>query len=333
MAHEIDFSTGTAAMAYVGETPWHGLGFQLPETASIEEWRQAAQLEWEARTAELEYGVRGLAGDIRIPVPDRLMLFRSDTNQPLSIVSRHYKPVQPAEVLEFFRDLVTEIGGFTMETAGALQGGKKVWALARAPKAAVIGTNDVVARYLLLATSYDLSMPTTVQQTSVRVVCMNTLRMSLANKALRTIHMHEWNPQAAKRELGLDGEWNEFIKAMESLTFMGPLDDSFVEKFYQENLFTDLDRSRPWFSEARANRLVGRLMELYHDGPGAELPTAKRTLYGALQSVTHHVDHVRRARTTDNRLNGAWFGRGAEIKDRVFQAALDFQKAQTTGTK
>ena len=333
MAHEIDFTTGTAAMAYTGETPWHGLGFQLPQTASIEEWRQAAQLEWEARTSELEYAVRGIAGDIRFPVPDRLMLYRSDTNQSLSIVSPHYKPVQPAEVLEFFRDLVTEIGGFTMETAGALQGGKKVWALARAPKAAVIGTNDVVARYLLLATSYDLSMPTTVQQTSVRVVCMNTLRMSLANKALRTIHMHEWNPTAAKRELGLDGEWNEFIRAMESLTFIGPLDDSFVEKFYEENLFTEVDRSRPWFSEAGAKRQVGRLMDLYHEGPGADLASAKGTMFGVVNAVTHHVDHQRRARTNDNRLNGAWFGRGAEIKDRVFQAAIDFQKTQMIETK
>jgi len=333
MAHEIDFTTGTAAMAYTGETPWHGLGFQLPRTASIEEWRQAAQLEWEARTAELEYAIPGLASNIRYQVPERMMLYRSDTNQPLSIVSRHYKPVQPAEVLEFFRDLKTEIGGFKLETAGALQGGKKVWALARAPKAAVIGTNDVVARYLLLATSYDLSMPTTVQQTSVRVVCMNTLRMSLANKALRTIHMHEWNPTAAKRELGLDGEWNEFIKTMESLTFIGPLDDSFVEDFYKTNLFTGLDRSRPWFSETGASRLVGRLMELYHDGPGAELASAKGTLFGAVNAVTRYYDHQHRTRTSDSRLNGAWFGRSAEIKDRVFQAAIDFQKAQMIETK
>ena len=333
MAHEIDFSTGMAAMAYTGETPWHGLGFKLPETASIEEWRQAARLEWEALITPLEYAVRGMAGDIHFPVPDRLMLYRSDTNQPLSIVSRYYKPVQPAEVLGFFRDLVTEIGGFQMETAGALQGGKKVWALARAPKAAVIGENDVVARYLLLATSYDLSMTTTVQQTSIRVVCMNTLRMSLANKAQRTIHMHEWKPQEAKRELGLDGEWNEFIEAMESLTFIGPLDDTFVEKFYQDNLFTEGDRAKPYFSETGANRLVGRLMDVYHEGPGAELPSAKSTLYGAVHAVTYYYDHKMRTRTPDNRLDRAWFGRSAEIKDRVFQAALDFQQAQTTETK
>ena len=36
--------------------------------------------------------------------------------------------VQPKEVLEFYRELVKEYG-YTLETAGALDGGRKVWAL------------------------------------------------------------------------------------------------------------------------------------------------------------------------------------------------------------
>jgi len=324
MAHEIDFTTGTAAIAYTGETPWHGLGFKLPETASIDEWRVAAKLEWEARTAELEWQA---PGGHTMTYPGRFVLYRSDHHTPLAIVSKHYKPVQPAEVLEFFRDLVTDIGGFTMETAGALQDGKKVWALARAPKAAVIGKDDVVARYLLLATSYDLSMPTTVQQTSVRVVCMNTLRASLACQTNRTLHMREFNPIQAKRELGLDGEWNEFIAAMEDLTQIGPLDDTFVEEFYKTNLFTEQEKASDYYSEAGANRLVGRLMEGYHEGPGAELDTAKRTMYGVVNAVTHYYDFKTKNRSRDNRLNGAWFGRGGDKKDRILQAAVDYQQA------
>ena len=31
MPHEIDYSTGGPAIAYAGETPWHGLGEKLPE--------------------------------------------------------------------------------------------------------------------------------------------------------------------------------------------------------------------------------------------------------------------------------------------------------------
>lgn len=48
----------------------------------------------------------------------------------LSIVSDDYQIVQPREVLEFYRELM-ELYGYTLETAGALDSGRKVWALAK----------------------------------------------------------------------------------------------------------------------------------------------------------------------------------------------------------
>ena len=47
MAHEIDMTTGTAAMAYVGEMPWHGLGQELKAGASIDEWITAAGMDFD----------------------------------------------------------------------------------------------------------------------------------------------------------------------------------------------------------------------------------------------------------------------------------------------
>ena len=44
MAHMIDTTTGTAAMAYAGQKPWHGLGQELTPGASIEEWTRQAGL-------------------------------------------------------------------------------------------------------------------------------------------------------------------------------------------------------------------------------------------------------------------------------------------------
>ena len=35
--------------------------------------------------------------------------------------------------------------------------------------------------------------------------------------------------------------------------------------------------------------------------------------------VTEFVDHERRARSTDNRLDSAWFGKGAQIKQRALE--------------
>jgi len=38
--------------------------------------------------------------------------------------------------------------------------------------------------------------------------------------------------------------------------------------------------------------------------------------------VTEFVDAHRRARNQDNRLDSAWFGQGAQIKQKGFEAAL-----------
>lgn len=55
---------------------------------------------------------------------------------------------------------------------------------------------------------------------------------------------------------------------------------------------------------------------------GAKLALAKDTAYGLLCSITEFVDHERRAMSRDHRLNSAWFGAGANIKQRALEQAL-----------
>lgn len=45
-------------------------------------------------------------------------------------------------------------------------------------------------------------------------------------------------------------------------------------------------------------------------GRGAELAAAKGTAWGLLSAVTEFVDHERRARSQEYRLDSAWFGQG-----------------------
>ncbi|MGC9745609.1 hypothetical protein OGV25_21115 [Pseudomonas sp. P1B16] len=39
-------------------------------------------------------------------------------------------------------------------------------------------------------------------------------------------------------------------------------------------------------------------------------------------AVTEYVDHERRARSTEYRMDSAWFGQGAQTKQRALDAAL-----------
>jgi len=55
---------------------------------------------------------------------------------------------------------------------------------------------------------------------------------------------------------------------------------------------------------------------------GADLSSANGTAWGLVNAVTQFVDHERRARSQDYRLDSAWFGQGAIIKAKAYQEAL-----------
>ncbi len=68
---------------------------------------------------------------------------------------------------------------------------------------------------------------------------------------------------------------------------------------------------------------MSKAMEMFNgQGRGASLSSAKDTAYGLLCSITEFVDHERRAMSTDHRLDSAWFGAGAALKQRGLEQAL-----------
>ncbi len=48
-------------MAYVGETPWHGLGNPLAANQPLEVWARQAGMDWRIEEAEVRF-VSGMAG-------------------------------------------------------------------------------------------------------------------------------------------------------------------------------------------------------------------------------------------------------------------------------
>ena len=243
------------------------------------------------------------------------MLFRSDNREPLSVVSNRFKVVQPREVLEFYRDL-TEQSGFELETAGVLKGGRKLWALARTGQTGSLAGNDQTNGYVLLATACDGTLATTAQFTSIRVVSNNTLAVALNGNthAVKVRHSTTFDPQAVKKQLGISvSAWDDFMYRLKRIT------RKTAEKVMQ-TIFTDTGY-QPQGMPVKANeQAMKKAMALYDGaGRGSELASAKNTAYGLLNAVTEFVDHERRARSTDNRLDSAWFGKGAQIKQRALE--------------
>ena len=314
MAHEIDMTTGQAAVAWGGTVPpWHGLGKPMPEDASIDEWRIAAGLDWEAKRSTVQFQ----NGEMR-SWDGRDVLYRSDTNAPLSVVSSDYKILQPAEALSFFKDLA-ETADIQIETAGSLKEGKRIWALGRIDEDRVI-MDDRIAPYVLMATSYDGTMATIAKFTSIRVVCSNTLHASINNeygKVQVTVpHSTNFDASIVKSMLGLDYEsWNNFAYTANQMAAR-KLGDTEMDLFLQELLKPSKDAPEP--DKIRRSRGYLRIMDLYKgEQIGGGMDAVNGTAWGAINAVTQYIDHEK-GRTRDTRLTNAWFGTGARLKNKAF---------------
>jgi len=318
MAHQIE------RMAYVGDTPWHGLGQQLSRHQPLEVWQQQAGMDWQIESSPVRFIAEeaGQLGSIHA-FPEQKVLYRSDTRAPLSVVSQRYKVVQPAEVLEFYRDL-TEYAGYELETAGVLKGGRKFWALARSGLSTSLKGQDAVNGYLLLATSCDGSLATVATPTTVRVVCNNTLTIAVdgMSQGVRVPHSTAFDAQRVKQQLGISvSQWDDFMVRLKALANR-KVSHKEAEAYFQ-TVVCNAEEPLEDPSTLPNYRALNRVQTLFHgEGRGSELCTARDTAWGLLNAVTEYVDHEKRARSNDYRMDSAWFGQGAALKDRALEAAM-----------
>ena len=340
MAHQLE------QMAYVGDTPWHGLGNQLTQNQPIEVWAKQAGMDWRIESSNVSYMAKNERGQsIIMPYEEQRVLYRSDTHAPLSVVSQRYQEVQPMEILEFYRDL-TEQSGFELETAGVLKGGKKFWALARTGQSTALKGKDVSNGYILLATACDGTLATTAQFTNIRVVCNNTLAIALRGQSssagvVKVPHSTKFDADKVKQQLGISVRaWDEHMYEMKQLTqrkvTQGEVAAYFDAVFnntslsiadQEENIiqfYRNMATPNPAKEKSEPNgRAMTKVMDMFNgQGRGAELSSAKDTAYGLLCSITEFADHERRAMSTDHRLDSAWFGAGAALKQRGLEQAL-----------
>ncbi|HBD39152.1 MAG TPA: hypothetical protein DC084_36850, partial [Cupriavidus sp.] len=162
--------------------------------------------------------------------------------------------------------------------------------------------------------------------TSVRVVCNNTLQIALGRNrgAVKVPHRSQFDPRAVKEELGIAiSSWDGFMANMHSLADR-KVSKAESERFFQR-LFTYSSARDGADAPARMNeRGLKAVLSLFDGaGRGAALESASGTAWGLVNSVTEYVDHQQRARSPGNRLDSAWFGAGAFLKQRAWDAALE----------
>lgn len=338
-------------IAYKGATPWHGLGTRVEDTMSGQDMLIAAKMGWRVQRRSL--AMKDAQGDkcITDPLKAFRAIVRADTDRVFQVATDKYHPIQNEEIVDFFKEYC-EAGHARLETVGALQGGCKVWALARlnGGSTADLGNGDELRGYMLLATSHDGSLRTIGKPTQVCVVCWNTLSAALGEKStneFRMKHTRKFTPQVAKEAQQIMGLAIQSIQATNEkaaqLAKVG-IDDKgrveFVKRLLSgETLLEQIAADAQPSDAALLERIVdnhaspkdvkdemGRLgkaiLAAMLNSPGSELPTRANTLWGAVNGVTYYSDHER-GRGQDTRLANSWFGAGDHLKTAAMNTALE----------
>ena len=321
MAHQLD-TISRATVSYAStQREWHGLGQLMPIGATVEEWQKQAGMDYAIKRGRIRFATQPLQVTDSVSnlqtVDDKVVLFRNDTFAPLGVVSDAYKVVQPAEVLEFFREWADK-GGVTIESAGVLFGGKRYFATAKlADAVSVDGGRDRIVPYALLSTSADGSLATECRWTTVRTVCNNTLSMALKGKStFKVSHRSVFVPEDARDAVEAANE--EFQAFM---TMARDLAQIKVGADKAEDMTVKL-LAKASEEVARESAAFARIMALFNgEGKGSGFETAHETAWGWLNAVTEHFDHHVRARTDENRQAAALWGNGAAMKQKAFELA------------
>ena len=318
MSHEVEMVDGVAQMAYAGETPWHGLGTKVAPDLSPIQIMSKAGLDWsvEKETMTTASGVE---------IEGKKALVRSADNKVLDVVGGNWNPVQNSDAFEFFSEY-TLAGDMEMHTAGSLKGGQMVWALAKVKESFDILGGDQVDSYLLFSNPHKYGKAIDVRFTPIRVVCNNTLSMSLGEKVANSVtlnHRNEFNPAMVKEQMGIASE--KFAKYKEMATFLS------TKKFSMDALVQYYNEVFPRTYQGKKDVQVKTFSDLSSNGQKAYsfLETQPGANYGegswwqALNSVTYLTDH-KMGREVDSRLSSAWFGANQTRKIRAVEKAVEY---------
>ena len=278
------------SMFYVRETPWHGLGTRVMEAPNSRDALKLAGLDWKVIQEPLITASGNKVDGFKANV-------RDVDQQVLGVVGDRYRIVQNEEAFAFTDELLGY--GVRYETAGSLQGGKKVWMLAHLPHEYIIA-GEHISPYLLFSNSHDGSGAIKVSITPIRVVCNNTLNLALNTakrswSAMHTVGIHE-KMNEARHTLGLAEQYMEELgKAFEYLRGKQISDNQVNE--YIEMLLPIEENGTP--QQIRNMKRLREDMKMrYFDAP--DLKDVGKNAYRFINAVSDFATHAEPLRRTKN---------------------------------
>lgn len=301
-------------MFYTRQKPWHGLGTRVMESPTSKDALRLAGLDWnvvqEPIYTETEEVIEGFKVNVR-----------DSDRKVLGVVTDRYKVIQNEEAFAFVDDLLGE--GVRFETAGSLNGGKKVWMLAHMPREYII-FGERISPYLVFSNTHDGSGAIKTAITPVRVVCNNTLNLALdtAKRSWSMIHTGDVKNKLdeARNTLFMAEKYMDNLgKEFERLRTIKMSDKEVLD--YME-LLLPCDESASLQQQRNIKRLREDLKARYFDAP--DLKEVGNNAYRFVNAVSDFATHSEPLRKTANYKENL-FARtieGNPLIDKAYQMIL-----------
>jgi phage/plasmid-like protein (TIGR03299 family) len=246
---------------------------------------------------------------------------RSTDNAVLGVVTDRYRVVQNEEAFAFTDNLLGE--GVKYETAGSLQGGRKVWLLARLPREYII-SGERISPYLVFSNTHDGSGAVRVAVTPVRVVCNNTLNLALntASRSFSMVHTGDIKGkihEARETLFMADAYMEELGREFERLRRQ-KISDQQVKEYIELLLPVEKDASP--VSVRNVRKLRDNMAARYFDAP--DLKGVGKNAYRFINAVSDfatHADPIRRTKNYQENLFMKTY-EGNPMIDKAYQLVL-----------
>lgn len=329
MSHNINIHllTGKASAFFVKQPAWHGLGEVVADALTSEEAIIKAQMDYEVATTPVKYLLPG--DNDHLFMTSRQITYRTDTKEVFEVVSDDYHIIQNRRAFKFF-DAVVGKKEAIFQTAGVLGKGETIFITAKLPSKIVVGRDDVIDKYLLLAMSHNGKSAINVMFTPIRVVCNNTLTAALEGKDKLSIRhsakAEEQLKQAhalldiiAKESDSLQTILNEMVKVYMSDE---EVRDYILRCMLTANEWTDLEKVKE-----RKVDIVSTVYTYYFSGPGQREYVG--TLYGAYNAITGYFNNVKEYKKAEARMNNTFSGDAFRISKFAMYYAVKLLKKQS----
>lgn len=250
------------------------------------------------------------ARTVLVPTDERKAILRDDTKELLAMPSGGFEIINHAAMGELLEVLTeswrSEGASVKFETAGAVKGGRMVYALVyldepwHAP-----GDDSATFPYAALLNSHDGTGACKLVFTDIRVVCWNTfnaasLQGERTGSQVMIRHTGDVASRLEEAKAGLVGireeakEWQMLATDLAGIN----INDAVVRTFLDE--FIPVPENASERTRSQRQERQATFMHLYNDSPTvAELP---ETAYKLVQASGEYLDHLRPFRSADTYL-------------------------------